>query len=45
MAGTYTYAYVHKKKSPGTEKHRDKQKTLWRRYVTMATPIAIKPKS
>ena len=32
-------------KTPGTEKHKDKQKTSWRRYVAMATPIAIKPRS
>ena len=33
------------KKSPGAEKHKDKLKTKWRRYVAMATPIAIKPRS
>ena len=33
------------KKTPGTEKHKDKQKTQWRHYVAMANPYAIKPRS
>ena len=33
------------KKTPGAEKHKDKYKTKWRRYVAMGTPIAIKLKS
>ena len=33
------------KQTPDAEKHKDKQKTSWRRYVAMATPIAIKPRS
>ena len=33
------------KKTPGAKKHKDKQKTKLRRYVAMATPIAIKPRS
>ena len=33
------------KKTPGTEKHKDKQKTQWRCYVAMVTMNAIKPTS
>ena len=33
------------KKTPSREKHKDNLKTYWRRYVAMATPIAIEPRS
>ena len=44
MAGTYSLKQF-LKKSPGTEKHKYKLKMSWRRYVAMATLIAIKPRS
>ena len=44
MAGTNSLKRF-SKKTPGTEKHKDKYKTQWRRYVAMATPIAIKHRS
>ena len=44
MAGTNSLKRFLKKTS-GAEKHKDKLKTKWRRYVAMATPIAIKPRS
>ena len=46
MAGTYSLKRFLKKKSLGTEKRKDeKKKTEWRHSVSMATPIAIKPRS
>ena len=44
MAGTNSLERF-LKKTPGTEKYKDKVKTQWRRYIAMATPIAIEPKS
>ena len=44
MAGTNSLKQF-LKKTPGTEKHKDKLKKLWRRYVAMVTLTAIKPRS
>ena len=43
IAGKYSLKQF-LQKTPGTEKHKDKQKAYWRHYVAMATPIAIKPR-
>ena len=45
MAGRYCLKRFLKKKTPGTEKHKDKLKNVMAHYVAMATPIAIKPRS
>ena len=45
MAGTNSLNRFLKKKTPGTEKHKDKQKTQWCHCDAMANPFAIKPRS
>ena len=44
MAGTNPLNRFFFKKTPGTEKLKDKQKTQGRHYVAMANPFAIKPR-
>ena len=44
MAGTYSLKQF-LKKTPRTEKHKDKSKMSWHRYVAMATLMAIKSRS